>query len=251
MALIPPRRGGWESKNGLHRCGAAEVQAEEEEGDMKRRQKVLDAFRAGGLYCITALPLSQGRGTIAVVAAMLAGGARLIQYREKRVSRLQAYQECLAIRRMTWEMGAAFVVNDHVDLALAVEADGVHVGQDDLPVEAVRRLVGEHVAVGLSTHGPAQAEAALGLPVDYIGVGPVFPTCTKEDVCAPVGLDAVRHATTLPLPFVAIGGITRANVTEVRAAGARTVAMVSEIVTAPDIARRVTEVLGLLQGSER
>lgn len=213
---------------------------------MTGRDLVRDAIAAGTLYCITALPLAQGRSTLDVVAAMLAGGARIVQYREKRVSRLQAYQECLAIRRMTRAAGAALVVNDHVDLALAVEADGVHLGQDDLPVEAARRLVGPRLALGLSTHGPAQAEAALGLPVDYIGVGPVFPTTTKEDVCAPVGLAAVRHAAGLPLPFVAIGGIGRANLAEVLAAGARTVAMVREVVTAPDIAARVREVQGML-----
>lgn len=213
---------------------------------MSGREKVLEQIHSGGLYCITALPLSQGRSTVAVVAAMLEGGARIIQYREKRVPRLQAYQECVAIRRMTRALGAAFIVNDHCDLALAVDADGVHVGQDDMPVEVVRRLVGPRMAIGLSTHGPAQATAALFLPVDYIGVGPVFPTSTKEDVCAPVGLDAVRHAATQALPFVAIGGISRHNLAQVVAAGARTIAMVSEVVTAPDIAARVREVEGLL-----
>jgi thiamine-phosphate pyrophosphorylase len=214
---------------------------------MSGRERVVALIREGELYCLTAAALSQGRSSVEVVEAMLAGGARIIQYREKRVARAQAYAECLAIRRMTRAAGAAFIVNDHCDLALAVEADGVHVGQDDLPVEAVRRLVGSGMAIGLSTHGPAQAEAALWVPVDYIGVGPVFPTTTKEDVCAPVGLAAVEHARTLPLPFVAIGGITRDNLAQVLASGARTVAMVREIVAAPDITARVREVRQRLQ----
>lgn len=213
------------------------------------REKVVEYICAGGLYCLTAQPLSQGRSTVEVVAAMLEGGVRIIQYREKRVSRLQAYGECVAIRRMTQAWGAVFIVNDHCELALAVEADGVHVGQDDMPVEVVRRLVGPHMAIGLSTHGPAQAEAALLLPVDYIGVGPVFPTSTKEDVCAPVGLSAVRHAATQPLPFVAIGGISRQNLAEVVAVGASTIAMVREVVTAPDIAARVREVQEMLSAA--
>lgn len=94
---------------------------------------------------------------------------------------------------MTADFGARLVINDDVDLALMIGADGIHIGQDDWPVSAVRQLVGESMAIGLSTHSPAQAAAAVQAGVDYIGVGPLFPTSTKKDVCAPVGLNYLEH----------------------------------------------------------
>ena len=104
------------------------------------------------------------------------------------------YDECLALRDLTRQAGATFIVNDHVDLALLVEADGVHIGQEDLPPAAVRKLLGPGKIIGLSTHGPSQARAAQtsGL-VDYIGVGPIFATKTKKDVCDPVGLEYLDY----------------------------------------------------------
>jgi len=128
-------------------------------------------------------------------------------------------------------------VNDHVDLAMAVHADGVHVGQDDLPTAAIRQLVGGEMIIGLSTHSPQQATAAdqSGV-VDYIGVGPLFSTQTKRNVCAPVGLEYLDYVGgNIELPFVAIGGIKSNNVAEVRRHGARLIAVVTGIVGETDI----------------
>src|SRR5690554_3765745 len=108
------------------------------------------------LYCITAEKLSRGRSNIQVVREMLAAGIRIIQYREKEKSMMARYQECEEIRKLTREYGATFIINDYVDLALAVEADGVHIGQEDLPIEVVRSLAGDELLIGVSTHSPEE-----------------------------------------------------------------------------------------------
>ncbi|MDR2549086.1 MAG: thiamine phosphate synthase [Desulfobulbus sp.] len=195
-----------------------------------------------GVYGITAEKFSAGRTNIEVAREMIAGGIRLIQYREKRPAKsfAEMLAECRTIRALTREAGVLFIINDYPDLALLVDADGVHVGQDDFPVPEIRRLIGPDKLIGLSTHEPAQAAAAVAAGADYIGVGPIFSTQTKEDVCAPVGLEYLDHvARTCPLPFVAIGGIKEHNIGQVVAQGAATVCLVTEIVGAADIAATV------------
>ncbi|MCL2790003.1 MAG: thiamine phosphate synthase [Desulfobulbus sp.] len=195
-----------------------------------------------GIYGITAEKFSAGRTNIEVVRTMIAGGIRLIQYREKRPAKsfAEMLTECRTIRTLTREAGVLFIVNDYPDLALLVDADGVHVGQDDFPVPEVRRLLGPDKLIGLSTHEPAQAAAAVAAGADYLGVGPIFSTQTKEDVCAPVGLEYLDHVVrTCPLPFVVIGGIKEHNIGEVVARGATTVSLITEIVAAADIAATV------------
>ena len=216
---------------------------------MNGRELVTRLMRIGGLYGLTAEKFSLGRRNADVVQAMLDGGIRIIQYREKTKKMGLKYEECLQLRAMTREAGAAFIVNDDIDLALLVGADGVHVGQEDLPLEAVRRLVGENMAIGLSTHSPEQARAAEARGADYIGVGPIFATRTKEDVCAPVGfayLDFV--AGNLSLPFVAIGGIKEHNLAEVATHGARCMALVTEITAAADIRGKIAALTCILHG---
>ena len=211
------------------------------------RQTILDT----DLYCLTAEKFSRGRGNIEVVRAMLDAGVRLVQYREKEKKSGVMLEECLEIRRMTREAGAAFIVNDHIDLALMVGADGVHIGQEDFPVQAVRRLVGENMAIGLSTHAPQEALAAVESGADYIGVGPIFRTFTKEDVVDPVGFEYLEYvAGNLGVPFVAIGGIKEHNVAEVVRRGARCVAMVTEIVEAEDIGAKITALRQQMQSAK-
>ena len=192
-----------------------------------------------GVYGITAEKFSLGRSNIEVVRQMIEGGISIIQYREKRPHKSFAVMlaECKAIRALTREAGVLFLINDYADIAQLVDADGVHVGQDDFPVPEVRKLIGPHKLIGLSTHEPEQAEAAITAGADYIGVGPLYATQTKDDVCAPVGLGyldyVVNHS---PLPFVAIGGIKEHNLAEVLAHGATTVCLVTEIVGSDNIA---------------
>ena len=195
-----------------------------------------------GVYGITAEKFSLGRGNVAVVEAMIAGGVTTIQYREKRPdkSHRQMLTECRQIRDLTRAAGVLFIVNDYADIALLAEADGVHVGQDDLPVPELRRLLGPAKIIGLSTHTPEQAREAVALGADYIGVGPIFATQTKADVVAPVGFAYLDHvARNSPLPFAAIGGIKETNIGEVVKRGAKTVCLVTDIVGTADIAAKV------------
>ena len=207
-------------------------------------RKVLPA----GLYGITAEEFSRGRSNTLVVREMLAAGIRIVQYREKEnKTGREKYEECLAISKLCREAGALFIVNDHIDIALAVNADGVHIGQDDMPLPVVRRLVGSKI-IGLSTHSPEQAMEAISLGADYIGVGPIFSTHTKKNVCDAVGLSyldwVVQNA---DIDFVAIGGIKEHNQGEVVAHGAKTIALVTEIVGAEDIGEMVRTLSEIIQ----
>lgn len=211
---------------------------------MPRRHQTKPLLLAG-LYAVTAERLSRGRTNIQVVQAIIAGGAKIVQYREKRPhkSHIQMLEECRQIRRMTRDAGVVFIVNDHVDLAMLVDADGVHVGQDDLPVPEVRKLVGAGKIIGLSTHAPKQAQQALSQGADYIGVGPIFSTRTKTNVCELVGTDYIDHVVReIALPFVAIGGIKEHNVGQVVRHGAKTVCLISEIVGAENITETVKRI---------
>ena len=190
------------------------------------------------LYALTDSRLSRGRPLEEVADKLLSSGIHILQYREKRLPAGKMLEECRMLRDMTRKANACFIVNDHIDIAMLAGADGVHIGQDDLPVEEVRRLVGPDIIIGLSTHSPEQARAAAG--ADYIGVGPIFATQTKEDVVDPVDFEYLDWVVAnIDLPFVAIGGIKEHNIGEVAAHGAKCCALVSELVGAPDIAEKV------------
>lgn len=192
------------------------------------------------LYCITAHKYSLGRSNQEVVKQMLEAGIKLVQYREKEFTMLQKYRESLIIRDLTADYDACLIINDDLHLALAVEADGVHLGQDDLPVEKAREIAGDKMLIGLSTHAPEQAGQAIKLGVDYIGVGPIYQTYTKKDVCAPVGLEYLDYVVNNhQIPFVAIGGIKQSNVAEVVKHGATCIGMVTEIVGAENIGAKI------------
>lgn len=202
------------------------------------RENILDT----DLYCLTALKFSKGRSNIEVVRDMLDNGIKLIQYREKEIKSGQKYEECVEIRKMTREAGAAFIINDDIDLAMMIGADGIHIGQEDFPVHAVRELIGDEMAIGLSTHAPEEALAAVEAGVDYIGVGPIFKTYTKDDVVDPVGFEYLDWVVkNIDIPFVAIGGIKEHNIAEVMSRGAKCVALVTEIVEADDIGGRIED----------
>ena len=195
-----------------------------------------------GVYGITAEKFSRGRSNIEVAREMIKGGCGIIQYREKLPDKTFAEMlaECRPIRALTREAGVIFIVNDYPDLAILADADGVHVGQDDFPPTEVRKLIGPDKLIGLSTHSPRQELAARASGADYIGVGPIFATTTKVDVCDAVGFSYLDYVVkNSPLPFVAIGGIKEDNIGEVLARGARTIGLVTEIVGSDDIAETV------------
>jgi len=189
------------------------------------------------LYPIVDVDALGDRPVGRTVAALAAGGARIVQFRAKRLSDrrlLELAAEALAAARGG---GAMLVVNDRPDVAIILGADGVHVGQDDLPPRQVRALLPAGALLGVSTHGLEQLERAAGEPVDYVAIGPVFPTRTKADPHPVVGLEMVRRARALtPRPLVAIGGITEASARSVVDAGADGVAVVSGLLSQPDLA---------------
>lgn len=216
------------------------------------KEEKLSLFNNTGIYGITAEKLSAGRRNVDVVREMLEGGVRIIQYREKKKSMAEKYEECLMLRKLTWDYGALFIINDHPDLCLLTDADGVHVGQDDYPVSAVRSLIGSERILGWSTHAPQQLEQAHALGVDYAGVGPLFETHTKEDVMAPVGLSYLEWAVeNAEIPFVAIGGIKEHNIAEVAARGAKCICLVSEITESPDIRGKIGKLLSIMRKQDR
>jgi thiamine-phosphate pyrophosphorylase len=175
-----------------------------------------------------------GRPLPEVLAAALAGGVDVFQLRDKTAGDDALLAAAAEARALCVAAGALFLLNDRPDLALAAEADGVHVGQADAPVAAARAAVGEDRLVGLSTHGAAQADAAASLGPDYIAVGPVHPTPTKPGR-PPIGLEPVRHAArTVTIPWFAIGGIDPVTVHDVTAAGAARVVVVRAIAEASD-----------------
>ena len=189
------------------------------------------------LYAITGEEFHPGRDLLTVMEEAIRGGADIVQLRDKTGSKRDVLRKAQALRELTRRYGATFIVNDHIDVALAVDADGIHLGQDDLPIAEARRIVGPGRIIGISTHRIEEAREAEREGADYIGVGPVFPTKTKSDVVAPVTTSYVREvAAEIRIPFVAIGGIKLHNVDEVLRAGATRICAVSEIVGSADVA---------------
>ncbi len=167
---------------------------------------------------------------------------RLYKYREKKKKFKYMYDQLVIIRQMTKEAGAMLIVDDFVGLALAVGADGVHVGQEDIPVEAIKAIAPKDFIVGVSTHKPSMLERAVESGADYIGVGPIYATQTKEDVCAPVGLDYLDYvAANVTIPFVAIGGIKENNIDDVFKSGCNLACLVTGIVGQSDIKKVVRD----------
>lgn len=201
-----------------------------------------------GVYGILQEKFSRGRTNVETAKAMVDAGINILQYREKvrDKSFKEMFKECEQIRKITADAGVPFIVNDHVAIALMVEADGIHQGQDDLPVAQVKKLC-PNMMVGCSTHSPQQAEKAVEGGADYIGVGPIYPTQTKEDVCDAVGLSYLSHVVAChTIPFVAIGGIKRHNLKEVVARGAKTICLVTEIIGAENIQKRIKEIKNII-----
>ena len=188
------------------------------------------------------------------VKRLIAGGATFIQLREKTDSPRAFFEDALAALRIAREARVTLIINDRVDIALALGADGVHLGQTDMPVTAARSLLGPEAIIGYSTHNIAQAKAALDLPIDYLAFGPIFETRSKKNPDPVAGLDALRDVRTIAghLPIVAIGGIQRSNVNEVLSKGADSAAIISEVLMTPEnIAKTLQELLITTSGQLR
>lgn len=189
------------------------------------------------LHVLTDQAGSRGRTTLSVAAAALDGGATVIQLRAKTASTRTLIEEGLALRRLTRERGALLIVNDRIDVALAIEADGGHVGQDDMPASLARRLLGPERLLGVSAATLEEATAAASAGADYLGIGPIFATATKADAGPATGISLLAEiARCLSLPLVAIGGINAGNAAQAIQAGAAGIAVISAVVGAEDIA---------------
>ncbi|MDT5157512.1 MAG: thiamine-phosphate pyrophosphorylase [Acidobacteriota bacterium] len=187
------------------------------------------------LYPITDRLLS-GLSHAEQVARLSEGGARLVQLREKHLSPREFYSEAEEALKVARARGVRLVINDRADIALALGADGVHLGQDDMPPLAARALLGDKAIIGFSTHSVEQAVGASRLPIDYVAIGPVFATSSKDNPDAVVGLEGVRGVREVlgPIPLVAIGGVTRERARAVLEAGADSVAVLSALLPSLD-----------------
>lgn len=199
------------------------------------------------IYLVTDDGCLQGRALIDCVREALEGGVTLVQYRAKTASSAEMYAEALQLKALCDSFKVPLIINDRLDIAMAVGAAGVHLGQDDLPCAAARKLLGEDYIIGVSAHNPAEAKAALQSGADYLGCGAVFGTATKADVkkLGTEGLTAICREKGLPV--VGIGGVTADNYREVRAAGADGAAIVSGILAQPDIRATVEAIARVSQ----
>ncbi|KGA96831.1 thiamine-phosphate pyrophosphorylase [Alkalihalobacillus alcalophilus ATCC 27647 = CGMCC 1.3604] len=201
------------------------------------------------LYAITGEEFHTGRDLIEVMEKAILGGVDIIQLRDKESSRKVVFEKAKKLRELTKKHHVTFIVNDYIDIALAVDADGVHIGQDDMPLAEVRKLVGPDKMIGVSTHALKEAREAEAGGADYIGVGPIFPTNSKKDVVDPVTTSYIQEVKeVVEIPFVAIGGIKLHNVEQVIEAGATRVCMISEIVGAEDVKGTAEKFIKILDG---
>ncbi len=202
-------------------------------------------FNLPKIYPITDARLS-GISHAVQVERLIEGGATFIQLREKHSSSRDFYESAARAIDIARKSGVKIIINDRVDIAFALDADGVHLGQDDLPPEYARKILGDDAIIGFSTHSPEQACAAAGLPVSYITIGPIFATQTKEDSEPAVGLEGLSKAKDKVgnFPLVAIGGITSENLESVFKAGADSAAIIRDLVSSADnISSKIQEFL--------
>jgi thiamine-phosphate pyrophosphorylase len=199
------------------------------------------------LYAIVD-PLDTGRDPIELARAMLAGGARLLQLRLKTTATGALLAVAETIRDLTTAAGATFIVNDRADVARACDADGLHLGQEDLPVAAARALLAPGKLIGFSTHSETQLVDARASAADYLAFGPIYATTSKSAADPVLGCDRLRAARALTAsPLVAIGGVTAATAPACLAAGADAVAIIAALVRAPDVERATAELLSLIE----
>ena len=200
------------------------------------------------LYVLTDPNLSHGRSHVEIVREAIAGGAEIVQLRDKSASTRELVQIGETLRRITHEAEVVFIVNDRVVVALAVEADGVHLGAEDMPIGHARRLMGRRI-VGASVDNEREAIRAVEEGADYVAIGPIFPTTTKPDAGPVADVDMIRRVKeAVDVPVVAIGGINSGNVRQVIEAGADSIAVISAVVSAPDVRRAARVLTEIIKG---
>ncbi|MBU8902004.1 MAG: thiamine phosphate synthase [Victivallales bacterium] len=205
------------------------------------------AFRDIDIYPVISSEFTNDRPVLDVLTAIAHGGAKVVQLREKNKTKAEVYELALKYREITSKYNMLLIINDHLDIALACDADGVHLGQDDLPMNAAKTICGE-VFLGCSTHDPDEAEKAVLEGADYINIGPIYHTGTKKVACGVVGIEMLdKIVPGLEIPFSVMGGIKANCIPDLLAAGATRIAMVTEITQADDVCAKVKELRSLWQ----
>lgn len=213
------------------------------------RDSRMERLRKADLYPVITREFTAGRGTLRVLEEAADAGIRLVQLREKSVSKKELCGIAEKFRKICDRYNILMIMNDHIDIALICGADGVHIGQDDLPLEYAVKLAPD-LLIGRSTHSRAQALEAQSLGAAYVNLGPIFPTQTKNTPVHPLGLEVIREThRDLHIPFSVMGGIKAHHIPTLLAEGARIIAMVTEVTQAPDIAQRVRELRNLWPAS--
>ena len=202
------------------------------------------------LYLVTDRPLSLGRDIDEIVREAVEGGVTMVQLREKECPTGEFVALAKRLKALLAPLGVPRIINDRVDVALAVDADGAHIGQSDMPYEVARRLLGKEKIIGLSVENFSDLEVANTLDVDYVGISPVYGTPTKSDTAEPFGLEGLRRAVEMSVhPTVAIGGMNAQTIGEVMAAGTDGVAVVSAICSAPSPRKAAEELLNIIKSN--
>lgn len=213
-----------------------------------KREESLAIFKTDPIYCILGEALSCGRGNIETARQVLAAGVKIIQYREKHKSWREKYAEGKVIAQMCRDAGAVFIMNDSADLAIACGADGIHVGQDDAPCPFVRKLAGPDVLIGVSTKAIGEIKQAVADGADYVGFGAMYPTESKKDIKGIVTPEEIDYAVSQKdMPLTCIGGVGPANMAMLWKKGFRSFAMISAIISQPDIAAAVQHMRRILK----
>lgn len=204
------------------------------------------------LYLITDRRQVKGGDLIQAVEQALEAGVRAVQLREKDIFSRELYELAFELRKLTSRFGAKLIINDRADIALAVDADGVHLGGDSIPLHRMRRILGTEKLIGISCHNQVSAIAAQENGADFITFGPIFPTPSKAQYGDPVGLEKLEVVTTLlNIPVFGLGGIKRDNIPSVTAAGAHGIAMISAILAAESPGDSAAEIIGMLMSCRR
>ncbi|MFH0947453.1 MAG: thiamine phosphate synthase [Elusimicrobiota bacterium] len=193
----------------------------------------------GGYYFITDEKLSKA-GNISDVISAVAAGVKIVQYRNKNGSTKEMYCEAVKLKKICCKKNIIFLINDRVDVAIASDADGVHIGQDDIPYSVARKILGKNKIIGVTVHSVKEAENAEKQGADYLAVAPIFSTDTKKDAGKPAGISLIKKIKKVVLiPVVAIGGINLSNAKEVIDAGADGLCAISAVVTKDDVVERI------------
>lgn len=200
------------------------------------------------LYPVIGERFCSGRQSVEVLKGVIAGGVKIVQFREKDFPEREIFRRAERYRKITADAGILLIINDRVDIALAVDADGVHLGQDDLPVEAARKIAPD-LLLGISTHSLEEALAAREGGADYVNVGPIFSTKTKQGLQKFLGPEAVAEiGERIDMPYTVMGGIKEENMDEVLSRGARRIAVVTAITQAPDVVRATRSLIQKIDG---